>query len=307
MSTAMLTEARSIVDNLPGPGQAVAMTVRRRLVRALGYVGVLVAVVAFLYPMIWMVASSFKTGSSILNDPLGFSPAESTLRNWTGMFDNVPILRALLNTAIVVVLKGAVLLVFAPLAGYGFAKFAFPFKEFLFGFVLLTLMLPTLVLIIPLLLEMSQLGWVNTYQALILPGAVDAFSVFWMRQTISQIPDELLDAARIDGCGPLRAFRSVLVPVLRPALAALAVLSLFNIYNDLVWPIVAINDQSHQTMAVLLAGLSSNISGAQSGASSADLWGQLMAACTFATVPTVLLFVALQRHFIRGLLAGSSR
>ena len=307
MSTAMLTEARSIVDNLPGTGQAVAMTVRRRLLRALGYVGVLVAVVAFLYPMIWMVASSFKTGSSILNDPLGFSPAEATLRNWTGMFDNVPILRALLNTAIVVVLKGAVLLVFAPLAGYGFAKFAFPFKEFLFAFVLLTLMLPTLVLIIPLLLEMSQLGWVNTYQALILPGAVDAFSVFWMRQTISQIPDELLDAARIDGCGPLRAFRSVIVPVLRPALAALAVLSLFNIYNDLVWPIVAINDQSHQTMAVLLAGLSSNISGAQSGASSADLWGQLMAACTFATVPTVLLFVALQRHFIRGLLAGSSR
>lgn len=307
MSTAMLTDARSIADDLPGNGRAVAVTVRRRLLRALGYLGMLVAVVAFLYPMIWMVASSFKTGSSILNDPLGFSPAEATLRNWTAMFDNVPILRALLNTAIVVVLKGAVLLVFAPLAGYGFAKFAFPFKEFLFGFVLLTLMLPTLVLIIPLLLEMSQLGWINTYQALILPGAVDAFSVFWMRQTISQIPDELLDAARIDGCGPLRAFWSVLVPVLRPALAALAVLSLFNIYNDLVWPIVAINDQSHQTMAVLLAGLSSNVSGAQGATSSADLWGQLMAACTFATVPTVLLFVALQRHFIRGLLAGSSR
>jgi ABC-type glycerol-3-phosphate transport system permease component len=307
MSTVMLTGARSISDDSPGTGRKVAMTPRRRLLRALGYLSMLVAVMAFLYPLVWMIASSFKTGSSILNDPLGFSPTEATLRNWTGMVGNVPILRALLNTAIVVVLKGAVLLVFAPLAGYGFAKFAFPFKEFLFGFVLLTLMLPTLVLIIPLLLEMSQLGWVNTYQALILPGAVDAFSVFWMRQTISQIPDELLDAARIDGCGPLRAFRSVLVPVLRPALAALAVLSLFNIYNDLVWPIVAINDQSHQTMAVLLAGLSSNVSGAQSGASSADLWGQLMAACTFATVPAVLLFVALQRHFIRGLLAGSSR
>ncbi len=307
MATVMLTGARSIRDDSPGTGRKVAMTPHRRLLRALGYLSMLLAAVAFLYPLVWMIASSFKTGSSILNDPLGFSPAEATLRNWTGMVSNVPILHALLNTAIVVVLKGAVLLVFAPLAGYGFAKFAFPFKEFLFGFVLLTLMLPTLVLIIPLLLEMSQLGWVNTYQALILPGAVDAFSVFWMRQTISQIPDELLDAARIDGCGPLRAFRSVLVPVLRPALAALAVLSLFNIYNDLVWPIVAINDQSHQTMAVLLAGLSSNVSGAQAGASSADLWGQLMAACTFATVPTVLLFVALQRHFIRGLLAGSSR
>jgi ABC-type glycerol-3-phosphate transport system permease component len=289
------------------PGQRIAATPARRVLKALGYLAMLIAVVAFLYPLVWMTVSSFKSGSSILNDPLGFSPAHATLHNWTGMFDNVPILRALLNTAVVVLLKGGILLVFAPLAGYGFAKFAFPFKEFLFGFVLLTLMLPTLVLIIPLLLEMSQLGWINTYQALILPGAIDAFSVFWMRQTISQVPDELLDAARIDGCGPLRAFWSVVVPVLRPALAALAVLSVFNIYNDLVWPIVAINDQRHQTLAVLLASLSSNVSGAQSGASSADLWGQLMAACTFATVPTVLLFVLLQRHFIRGLLAGSSR
>jgi ABC-type glycerol-3-phosphate transport system permease component len=254
-----------------------------------------------------MVTASFKPGVSILDDPLGFNPMHVTLRNWTGMFANVPIVHALLNTAIVVVVKGGVLMVFSPLAGYGFAKFDFPFKNVLFGFVLLTLMLPTLVLIVPLLLEMSQVGWINSYQALILPGAVDAFSVFWMRQTIEQIPDELIDAARIDGAGPLRIFRSICVPVLRPALAAMAVLSLFNIYNDLVWPIVAVNDQSHETLAILLAGLSSNVSGAQGSTSSADLWGQLMAACTFATIPTILLFVFLQRHFIRGLLAGSSR
>ena len=278
-----------------------------RFRRAWGYLAMLAAAVAFLYPIYWMVTSSFKPGASILNDPLGFNPAHATLRNWTAMFDNVPIVHALLNTLIVVVVKGGLLLVFSPLAGYGFAKFAFPFKNFLFGFVLLTLMLPTLVLIVPLLLEMSQVGWINSYQALILPGAVDAFSVFWMRQTIAQIPDELIDAARIDGAGPLRVFWSVCVPVLRPALAALAVLSLFNIYNDLVWPIVAVNDQSHETLAILLAGLSSNVSGAQGSTSSADLWGQLMAACTFATIPTILLFVALQRHFIRGLLAGSSR
>jgi multiple sugar transport system permease protein len=282
-------------------------TAGQRSRRAVGYGLMLLAAAAFLYPLFWMVNSSFRPGAAILNDPLGFDPAHDTLGNWSGMFRNVPILHAMANTAIVVVLKGGLLLVLSPLAGYGFAKFRFPFKRLLFGLVLLTLMLPTLVLIIPLLLEMSQLDWINSYQALILPGAVDAFSVFWMRQTISQIPDELLDAARIDGCGPLRAFRSVVVPVLRPSLAALAVLSLFTIYNDLVWPIVAVNDESHQTLAVLLAGLSSDVSGAQAGVSSADLWGQLMAACTFATVPTVLLFVFLQRHFVRGLLAGSGR
>ena len=279
----------------------------RHVRQALGYLAMLAAAIVFLFPIYWMVASSFKPGASILNAPLSFNPLHATLRNWIGMFANLPIIRALMNTLIVVVIKGGLLLVFSPLAGYGFAKFAFPFKDFLFGFVLLTLMLPTLVLIIPLLLEMSQLGWINTYQALILPGAVDAFSVFWMRQTISEIPDELIDAARIDGAGPLRVFWSVCVPVLRPALAALGVLSLFNIYNDLVWPIVAINDESHQTLAILLAGQSSNVSGAQASASSADLWGQLMAACTFATIPTILLFVVLQRQFVRGLLAGSSR
>lgn len=279
----------------------------RRIRRVAGYGAMLLAAAAFLYPLLWMVGASFRPGASILNDPLGFDPGAMTLRNWTGMFDNVPILHALMNTAVVVVLKGGLLLALSPLAGYGFAKFDFPFKEPLFALVLLTLMLPTLVLIIPLLLEMSQFHWVNSYQALILPGAVDAFSVFWMRQAISQIPDELLEAARIDGCGPLRSFWSVLVPVLRPSLAALAVLSLFTIYNDLVWPIVAVNDSGHQTLAVLLAGLTANVSGAQAGVSSADLWGELMAACTFATLPTVLLFVFLQRHFIRGLLAGSNR
>lgn len=282
-------------------------TLAKNARRAVGYLAMLLVAIAFLYPIYWMVTSSFKPGSSILGDPLTFNPATATLHNWTAMFSNVPIVHALLNTLLVLVIKGALLLVFSPLAGYGFAKFNFPFKNFLFGFVLLTLMLPTLVLIVPLLLEMSQIGWINSYQALILPGAVDAFSVFWMRQTISQIPDELIDAARIDGAGPLRVFRSVCVPILRPALAALAVLSLFNIYNDLVWPIVAVNDQSHETLAILLASLSSTVSGAQGSTSSADLWGQLMAACTFATIPTILLFVVLQRHFIRGLLAGSSR
>jgi ABC-type glycerol-3-phosphate transport system permease component len=95
--------------------------------------------------------------------------------------------------------------------------------------------------------------------------------------------------------------------VIRPGLAALAVLSLFNIYNDLVWPIVAINDERHQTLAVLLASLATNVTGAQTSASSADLWGQLLAASTFATIPTVIIFIVLQRHFIRGLLAGSTR
>ncbi|WP_218671075.1 ABC transporter permease subunit [Microbispora sp. GKU 823] len=133
---------------------------------------------------------------------------------------------------------------------------------------------------------------------------MDAFSVFYMRQTISQVPDELLDAAAIDAAGTLRTFWSVVVPVIRPGLAALAVLTFFNIYNDLVWPIVAVNDPARQTVSVLLAGLATNVTGG-STSSGFDLWGQLMAACTIATIPTVIIFLLVQRHFIKGLLAGS--
>lgn len=280
---------------------------RKRLKRACGYLGMAVIVCVFLYPLWWMVTSAFKPGLSIMNSPLTFDPARLTLANFRQMFTYVPILGALGNTAIVVALKGTITLIFCPLAGYGFAKFTFPLKNALFSFVLLTLMLPTIVLVIPLLLEMSQLGWINTYQALILPGSVDAFSVFWMRQVISQVPDELLDAARADGAGPLRTFYSIIVPVIRPGLAALAVLTFFNIYNDLVWPIVAVNTPSRETLSVLLAGLSTSVTGAQAANTSQSLWGQLLAASTVATIPTVVLFVLLQRHFIRGLLAGSAR
>ena len=280
---------------------------RRRLGRGVAYLIMAVAVLVFVFPLAWMVTNSMRPGSSILNDPLGVEPGQFTLGNWRAMLANIPIIQALGNTAVVVVFKGAITLIFCPLAGYGFAKFDFPFKRALFAFVMVTLMLPTLVLIIPLLVQMGALGWINTYQALILPGAIDAFSVFWMRQVIAEVPDELIDAARVDGAGILRTFYSIIVPVIRPGLAALAVLSLFNIYNDLVWPIVAINDQQHQTLAILLAGLATNVTGAQTSASSADLWGQLLAASTFATVPTVIIFIVLQRHFVRGLLAGSVR
>jgi multiple sugar transport system permease protein len=283
------------------------LSVPARARRGLGVVGIVVTMVVFLFPMWWMIINSLRPGSSILNDPLGFDPRDFSFNNWRGMLANIPIIQALGNTAIVVVCKGALTMIFCPLAGYGFAKFDFPFKRQLFTFVLVTLMLPTLVLIIPLLVQMGELGWINTFKALVLPGAIDAFSVFWMRQVISEVPDELIDAAKIDGAGTLRTFYSVVVPVIRPGLAALAVLSLFNIYNDLVWPIVAINDERHQTLAVLLASLATNVTGAQTSASSADLWGQLLAASTFATIPTVIVFVVLQRHFIRGLLAGSAR
>lgn len=282
-------------------------TASQRLRTFVVYAGMTVLLAAFLYPLWWMASSSFKPGAEIVTSPLSFDPRDLTLDNYRAMFANVPIWTGFLNTALIVVLRGGITLVFCPLAGFAFAKYRFPGKNFLFGFILLTLMLPALVLVIPLLLEMSLLNWVNTYQGLVLPGAIDAFSIFWMRQVIAGIPDELLEAGKLDGCSALGLYRRIVLPVIRPGLAALAVLTFLGIYNDFLWPVVITNEESKYTLQVVLANLSQSISSAQVDASPATVWGQLLAATTVASIPVVILFVLLQRHFIRGILAGSTK
>jgi multiple sugar transport system permease protein len=264
-----------------------------------------VLTLAFLAPVVWAVASSFKNPADIIRYPLEFTAGGITLENFERMFADVPIWQGFLNTAIVLVLKGSITMVFAPLAAFAFAKYEFPLKNLLFGAVLLTLMLPTIVLIIPLLLQMKELGWVNTYQALVLPGAVDAFAIFWMRQVIAAVPDELLDAGRVDGCSEFGLYWRIVVPVIRPGLAGLAVLTVMNIYNDFVWPVVVASSERMATLQVVLSTLAQNITGNRIGADYATITGELLAASTVALVPLLIIFIVLQKHFINGILAGS--
>lgn len=261
--------------------------------------------IGFLAPVVWALLSAFKPANDIIRSPLTFDPTSFTLDNYIAMFHDVPIGSGFINTGVVLVFKGAITLFFAPLAAYAFAKYDFVGKNLLFGTVLITLMLPTIVLIIPLLLEMKQFGWINTYQALILPGSIDAFAIFWMRQVISAVPDELLDAARVDGCGEFGIFWRVVLPVIRPGLAGLAVLTIMNIYNDFVWPVVIASSEQMATLQVVLSSLAQNITGNRIGADYATVTGELLAASSVALIPLLVLFIALQRHFINGILAGS--
>jgi multiple sugar transport system permease protein len=166
------------------------------------------------------------------------------------------------------------------------------------------MMLPPVVFLLPLLLEMGMLGWVNSYQALILPGSIGAFGIFWTRQQISEVPDALLDAGRMDGCSPFQLFYRIVVPVIRPTLAALAILTFIDVYNDFVWPVVAINTSDMQTLQVMLAAVTTQINNVQVGTSGQSAWGEVLAACTLATLPLLILFLVLQRQFIQGVLAG---
>ena len=156
--------------------------------RFLRYVALSFMALLFLYPLYWTITSAFKPAGDILAEPLAFNPFTATLSNFRAVFSTIPAWRGFLNTFIVILGSGGLTLIFAPLAGFGFAKYRFVARNFLFGVLLLTLMLPVLVLVIPLLIEMAQIGWINTYMALIFPGSVSAFAVFWMRQTTAALP-----------------------------------------------------------------------------------------------------------------------
>ena len=275
------------------------------LARGLVYAALVLLAAFFAAPLLWMVLSSFKTGPDIASRPLEFDLSAMSTASYESMLRNVPLLTGFRNTLVVVLFKGGLNMLFVPLAAFAFAKLHFRGRDVLFGIVLLTLMLPVLVVMIPLLLEMGALGWVDSYQALILPGAIGGFFIFFMRQQIEGIPDEILDAARVDGASVLQIYWRIVVPLVRPALAALAILTFLEIYNDFVWPVVAIQSVDMQTLQVMLSYLYTQINNASPGTAASNAWGQILSAATIATLPLVILFVILQRHFIRGLMAGA--
>jgi multiple sugar transport system permease protein/arabinosaccharide transport system permease protein len=304
----MANRIESRIENISVQSRSVTSAAHRRFpVKAadiLCYLFLLVVVVLSLYPLYWMITSSFKPGADIATAPLGLDIHTLSLNNYVALLSSVPIWVGFQNTLIVLIFKGALTLFFCPLAGFAFAKFHFRGRDALFTLVLATLMLPPIVMLVPLLLEMGSLDWVNTYQALILPGAIGAFSIFWMRQQIAEVPDELLDAGRIDGCTSFALYWRIVLPLIQPALAALAILTFLDIYNDFVWPVIVTNTDDMQTLQVMLSALATQINNAQPGMTGHDAWGEILAASTLATLPVLILFIVLQRQFIRGILSG---
>jgi multiple sugar transport system permease protein len=258
---------------------------------------------ACLFPLLWTVVSSFRPGQSFLVSPFIFDPHELTLSNYQTVFssDSFPI--GFKNSAIQVTIILATTLFFCPLAGYGFAKFAFRGKRFLFGLMMLTLFFVPLTQYIPLLIEMNAIGWVNTYQALVMPLVISSFGIFWMSGVIRAIPDELLQAARVDGCGNFAVWWRIIMPVIKPALISLAVVTFLSAYNDYFWPLLILQSPSMQTIQIALALLATTVT--QQAVTSTGSWGPILAGATVVFLPTVAIFLAMQRSFVRGVLQGS--
>ncbi len=247
---------------------------------------------ATLLPLAYMVSLSLQTEAETLaGDPVVW-PADLQFANFAELFRRAPFDHFILNSTIVAGGITLAHLLFDPLIGYVFAKFRFPFRNTLFVLLLATLMVPFFVRMIPLYVMMANAGWLNSYQGLISPFLMDAFGIFLMRQFIAPIPDDLIQAARIDGASELRVYVSVILPQVKPALAVLGLFTFVFQWNEFLWPLVATTTEEMRTIPVGLTLFNQEYF---------TLWNLTAAGSVILFVPTVLLFAFSQRYFVRGI------
>ena len=255
---------------------------------------ILLSLVALLFmvPIIWMLLSALKPSAEVFTTPPTLFGSEVKFSNFVEAWNYLPFGRFILNTVFVAGIGTLITLVASAMSGYAFARLNFRFRGGLFVLYLSTLIVPQEVIVIPMFLVMQRLGWVNSYQALILPWAFTAFGTFLLRQFFLTIPRELEEAAKIDGCGHIRILRSIIIPISAPALAVLAVFTFISYWNSFLWPLIIINDTAKMTVPLGL-----DLFLGQQG----QRWELLMAAATISMVPTVILVLALQKYLVRGI------
>jgi cellobiose transport system permease protein len=257
------------------------------------------AVLVSVFPFYWTIVMATNTTRDIYRTPPKVSFGPHLLDNIHKVLDSIDFFGSMLNTLIVACVSTVLVLFIDSVAAFAFAKFDFPGRKWLFGVLLVFMMLPLQLAIIPQYLIMMHLGWLGTLKALIPPALANAFGIFWLRQYISGgVPDELLDAARMDGCGFLRQYWHVVLPMIRPALAFLGIYAFVNAWNDYVWPLIALVNPEHLTLQVALAQL--NVG------RSTD-YSVVMAAVLIASAPLVLVFALFARGFIAGATEGAVR
>jgi multiple sugar transport system permease protein len=254
------------------------------------YVVLAVALLLTVVPFLWMLLGSFKPEAELQQVPPTWWPETPTLQNYRELFDRLNFPRFFGNSVLVAVAVTAGNLVFCSMVGYALAKLDFAGKRVLFALVLGMLMVPGVVTFVPLFVLVSNLGLVNTYPGLILPFLVTPLGVFLMRQFIAGLPDQLIEAARIDGAGEWRIFSRVILPLCGPPLATLGLLTFLNSWNNFLWPLVVAQSEDKYTLPVALA--------LYSVGQNATRYGLLMAGAVVIIIPVVALFIALQRYFV---------
>jgi cellobiose transport system permease protein len=263
------------------------------------HLALIVAVVISVFPFYWTIVMATNTTEDIYRNPPKMTFGSHLLENIHHVLHSIDFFGSMLNTVIVAVVTTVLVLLIDSLAAFTFAKFDFPGRKWLFGVLMGFFMLPLQLAIIPQYLIMVDLGWVGSLKALIPPALANAFGIFWLRQYISgSVPDELLDAARIDGCGFLRQYWHVALPLSRPGLSFLGIFAFVTAWNDYVWPLIALVNPDHVTLQVALAQL--NVGHGTD-------YSMVMAGVLMAVMPLVLVFAFFARGFIAGATEGAVR
>jgi len=278
---------------------------RRRKTLQYGIAGFLILFsILYLLPYVWMTSMSFKPDSEVYSRAI--FPKEPTLEQYDRLINGYKFKDQILsikfgsyfkNTTIITVVSLVMVIFTDALAAYAFAKFNFKGKTILFWIMIGTMMLPIYTTLIPTFWLFSKFKLINTYAALILPGVIDAYGIFLLKQYMETIPDELLDAATVDGAGAFTRFWKIIVPLSRPMIGTLAVFRFIGVWNDYLWPLIIIRKEEMYTLSIGIANMQMR--------QGMVVWGSQMAAAVLATIPVVVIVVLAQKQFLRGLTAGA--
>ena len=274
---------------------------RRAFLVTITYALVIFFAITEVLPFIWMISTSLKDPNQVFTMPPQWIPRPAHWENYVEIFRLMDFGRYWLNTIIVTVGRMLGQFIFCTLAAYAFARLNFPGKNFLFFLLLSSLMVPFETLMVPTFVLMKKLGWINTYWALIVPHALGAFggafNVFLLRQFFLTIPKEFEESAIIDGASPFRIFRSIMLPLARPALAALLIFSFRGAWNDFTYPLIVTNTDNMKVLSLGILGFK----GLRAGMTQ---WHLMMAAATLSILPMILVFLVAQKYFIEGITVG---
>jgi ABC-type glycerol-3-phosphate transport system permease component len=260
--------------------------------------GLLIGISAFMIlPFIWMVSTSLKPADEIFAIPPIIISANSSLKAYAYLQEQYNILGIVKNTFVIAFSATILRLFFCALGGYGFAKFKFPGQAALFAFLLGTMVIPGAVTLVPVYIIMRDLKWIDTFWPLIIPGAANAFGIFFMRQYIMSVSNELMDAARIDGAGEFTIFWRIILPIIAPGLTSLGLIFFMGSWNDFIGPLIYLKSPEHFTLPLIIRSLI--------GPVGRTVYDVQMAASVISLIPLLIIFLIFQRRFLEGITAGA--
>ena len=271
------------------------MTHKRRLGTAGYYVVSIVLAVIALIPFLWMISTSLKSRGALMSIPIEWIPAEPTLDGYAKVFSRFPFLRTIGNSLLISVAYTLITLISASMAAFAFAKLRFRGSGAILSVYIATMMIPTQVTMIPLFVVMNRLGLIDSYASVILPSMFKPFAVFLLVQQMKTIPNDYIDAARIDGAGLFQTYRKVALPLCITTLATLAVTTFMESWNDYLWPLLMLTDRNKMTLPIALSTLNGQYS---------TEYNVLMAGSLISMIPIIIIYIAAQKQFKSGLMAG---